>query len=128
MGSAKPLVVLLICSMLSACAGAARQDVVDAGRHRPDDHRQQSRTGLAETVETAAIEAGSSSTHPSPTAAGRVDHRHRRHVHRHAEPGPEARHAAEVALLVTAQVFVCSFVVVVLNGHCDFYVSTGHYY
>ena len=53
---------------------------------------------------------------------------HAREPHDHQEPSPAERYAAEVAFLITAQLFVCSFVVVVLDGHCSFYTSTGYPY
>ncbi len=33
-----------------------------------------------------------------------------------------------VAMLISAQIFACAFVVIILDGHCDFHIGTGYYY
>lgn len=44
------------------------------------------------------------------------------------EPSPRAQRAAESALLLTGAVFLCSFVVVILDGACNFGAGFGYYY
>ena len=51
-----------------------------------------------------------------------------RQDHRHREPSPEAQQTAEAMLLLTASAFVCTFVVVVLDGACAFGAHAGYYY
>lgn len=55
------------------------------------------------------------------------DRRHHEH-HDHAEPTPEEVYAGQVALLISAQIFACAFFVIILDGSCNFYASTGYYY
>ena len=50
------------------------------------------------------------------------------HFYEHEEPSPEAQRAAEAALIITSSVFLCTFVVVVLDGACDFGVGFGYHY
>jgi hypothetical protein len=132
MRAAKPLAILLILSMLSACAAGARapgRDLQASGDEKSGD---------TPTTYAEAVEAGTAGVtdqdrqllERSAAAAARHGPRHRdtRDADYHREPSPEEKYAAEVALLLTAQIFVCSFVVVVLDGHCDFHVSAGYYY
>jgi len=131
MRAARPLAILLILSMLSACGGARKP-----GRHLQLSGEEKSgdaRTSYAEAVEaseTAATDRDKLLLERSAAAAAQHGPRYRdaRDRHYHPEPGPDERYAAEVMFLVTAQVFVCSFVVVVLDGHCDFHVSAGYHY
>lgn len=102
---ARILAMLVITSLLAACGTTGGRDHV-----RP--------TGAADT--------GSKTTASASHARHGPDYD--RAVHYHDEPSPEEMYAAEIALLLTAQIFVCSFVVVVLDGHCELYASTGFYY
>ncbi len=52
----------------------------------------------------------------------------RAHAHHEYEPTPSEVYAGQVALLLSAQVFACAFFVVILDGSCNFYASTGFYY
>ena len=117
--------------MLSACGGARtpERDLQLGG----DEKNVDAPVSYAEAIESRAAAVADQDDHllaRSAAAAARHGPRHRdsgdRHFHR--EPSPEERYAAEVMFLLTAQVFVCSFVVVVLDGHCSFHVSTGYYY
>lgn len=58
----------------------------------------------------------------------RRDHEHHDHDHHHDEPTPEEVYAGQIALLISAQVFACAFFVIILDGSCNFYASTGYYY
>ncbi|MGI9419532.1 MAG: hypothetical protein ACR2RA_17025 [Geminicoccaceae bacterium] len=122
------MAVLLILSMLSACAGrqAPEQDPGSAGgpsdgENAPgnyadaDDMDVAYLNKLREQRALAAAHRG-----------GRHDHR--RYAHHHSEPSPEAQQAAEAVLLLTASAFVCTFVVVVLDGSCSFGAHAGYYY
>ena len=53
---------------------------------------------------------------------------HRDDDHYHEGPTPGEVYAARVALAISAQVFACAFFVVILDGSCHFYASTGYYY
>jgi hypothetical protein len=64
-------------------------------------------------------------------AAHRGDERRyprERHDHVHEEPSPEAQRVAEAALIITGSVFLCTFVVVVLDGACEFGAGFGYQY
>ncbi len=62
------------------------------------------------------------------TEAKYRDRYDRHHRHHHPEPTPEQVYAGQMALLFSAQIFACAFVVVILDGACNFYVSTGYRY
>jgi hypothetical protein len=44
------------------------------------------------------------------------------------EPSPEAQRIAEAALILTGSAFLCTFVVVVLDGACEFGAGFGYHY
>ena len=128
MRGARPLAVLLILSMLSACAGTTRHHAKDmaanADMASPDSH--------AEAVEADAVGEddldGLTSGHQH---TSRVDHRYRTdgvEARFHEQPTPGERAFAEAALLITGSVFLCTFVVVVLDGACDIGAHAGYYY
>lgn len=130
MWGGKPLAILLILSMLSACAGARAPDSMV----NDDDHGsgEAGPTAYDPLVEARVAEVADSdrlllerSAAPSRIRSRAV---HAREPHHHEAPSPTDRYAAEVAFLITAQLFVCSFVVVILDGHCSFYASTGYPY
>ena len=102
---ARILAMLIITSILAACGTTGGRDRVT-------------------TNDAAGPEA--SKAH----SASHAEQRPGRYssVHYHDEPSPEEMYMAEIALLLTAQIFVCSFVVVILDGSCELYASTGFYY
>ncbi|MDH3663309.1 MAG: hypothetical protein OEU92_25375 [Alphaproteobacteria bacterium] len=126
MRGAKPLAVLLILSMLSACAGA-RTPARDLAGGQGEKGRD-APTTYAEAVEGQAADVADQDRLLLEKSAAAPRHAPSRAAHYHQEPSPGAQHAAEVALLITAQIFVCSFVVVILDGHCELYASTGYHY
>lgn len=127
MRGAKPLALILILSMLSACAGT-RTPARDLAGGQGEEGRD-APTTYAEAVETQAADvADEDRLLLERSAAAAARHAPSRAAHYHQEPSPGAQHAAEVALLITAQIFVCSFVVVILDGHCELYASTGYHY
>jgi hypothetical protein len=105
--------LLAILSMLSACAQPG------PGGHPTVTHDQP-----AQRVETKRQHADASG---SSIRKARYGHRHADHHHHHG-PTPEEEYAATIALLISAQIFACAFVVIILDGHCDFYVSTGYHH
>lgn len=107
--------VVVIMSMLSACAGsggrdpgAIRTDIADnTPRHL--EHRRRN-LDLESTTERYRRS------------------QYRAAAHHHHEPTPDELYAGQIALLLSAQVFACAFFVVILDGSCNFYASTGFYY
>ena len=130
MWGGKPLAILLILSMLSACSSARtpeqaiNDDAPRSGEIGPTAHDQAIALPIAEPAERDLL----MSERRAAAALVKSHGAHAREPHHHEEPSPAERYAAEVALLITAQLFVCSFVVVVLDGHCSFYASTGYPY
>ncbi|MGI9489567.1 MAG: hypothetical protein ACR2RF_27495 [Geminicoccaceae bacterium] len=133
MWGGKPLAVLLILSMLSACAGRHAPDGVQTGEGEPG---RTAPTNYAEAVETrtSGIEEPNDPLleRDALAAAYRSDerrhHGHDRYAHYHDEPSPQNKAVAEGFLLLTGAAFLCTFVVVVLNGACNFGVRAGYYY
>lgn len=123
MWAAKPfLAVLLIMSMLSACAGASRHDHYAANNPptaSPSDSYAE--TGDEHNPEEAASEDGD---YYGDDGRYAQDYR----AHYHEEPHPQDQAVAEAALIATASIFVCSFVVVVLDGACNFGLGFGYHY
>lgn len=116
-------------SMLSACAGTHAQRLEAKNQSRGSENAAS--TTYADAVEvTEVADADRLLLERNAAAAARRAPRsaHAREPHRQQEPSPGAQYAAEVDLLITAQIFVCSFVVVILDGHCEFYASTGYHY
>ena len=125
---AKPfLAFLLIMSMLAACAGPSRHDHYVANNPSvggpPESYADKVDTyhGDEHDPETTASEGGGYRGHD-----GRYAQDYRAHYHE--EPHPQDQAVAEAALIVTASAFVCTFVVVVLDGACNFGVGFGYHY
>jgi hypothetical protein len=106
--------LLVILSMLSACAGKGDRPHARYGAH--DAARQQS---LDQALGERPFPTGSTAAVP--------DRRQVRH-HYHEEPDPDDVYAGQIALLLSAQVFACAFFVVILDGACNFNVGTSYYY
>ena len=128
MTGAKAMALLLIMSMLSACSGGARPQI-DERFGRTENQAPET---YSETVEANVAKADIDQGLPVRENAARADDRHRDEryddYHHHHEPSPEAQHAAEAALILTGSAFLCTFVVVVLNGSCHFGVGFGYHY
>lgn len=105
--------LMAILLILSACAQHGRSG------HPAINHEQ-----AAQRIETKR-----ENVDPSRTSIreARYYHEHAGHHHHHA-PTPEEEYAAMVAMLISAQIFACAFVVIILDGHCDFHIGTGYYY
>ncbi len=132
MWGAKPLAVLLILSMLSACAGTHAPDGAQVGEDEPG---RTAPTSYAEAVEartSGIMDQDEALLERSALAAAhRGDgrrHGRDRYAHYHEEPSPEQKAVAEGVLLLTGAVFLCTFVVVVLDGACAFGAHAGYYY
>ena len=132
MWGAKPLAVLLILSMLSACAGRHAPDGVQTGEGEPG---RTAPTNYAEAVESQTSGIGDLEDplleRSALAAAHRSDKRqHGRdpYAHYHEEPSPQNKAVAEGILLLTGAAFLCTFVVVVLDGACNFGAHVGYYY
>lgn len=110
------MTLMAIALMLSACAQTG-PNVPSATAH---DHAKQRTEASHHNAE-----ASSSSAPPARHAPHETAHRH---DHPPPGPTPEEEYAATVALLISAQIFACAFVVVILDGSCNFYASTGYYY
>ena len=128
MRATKPfLAVLLIMSMLSACAGASRHDQYAANNPPaappPDSYTEtvDAYHGDEHDPEAAASDGGGYYEDDGRYAQGY-------RTHYHEEPHPQDQAIAEAALIATASVFLCSFVVVVLDGACNFGVGFGYHY
>jgi len=125
MNGAKVLAFILIMSMLTACGGGPRPQIDErfdrARQEQPEEERHE--TTYEDTVDATVAEARAEREHHE----GQV-RRHDDHHHHHDEPSPETQHFAEAALITTGAIFVCSFVVVVLNGNCQFGLGFGYHY
>lgn len=126
----RALAVLLTLSMLSACGGGARPQI---------EERFSETTPEAPASEAAATEAAAAEDRSPDDLSGGLNavpaaHRgdERRYPHHHddvyEEPSPEAQRVAEAALILTGAAFVCTFVVVVLDGACEFGAGFGYHY
>ncbi|MEM7043614.1 MAG: hypothetical protein AAF543_12460 [Pseudomonadota bacterium] len=122
------MAAVLILSMLSACAGRVHhQQVADA----PIKPASETYADAVETItedenERRRVEA----EHDVVSVAHHAGH-HRHHDprgHEHREPSPEAQAAAETVLILMGSAFLCTFVVVVLDGACEFGAHAGYYY
>lgn len=131
MRGARPLAVLLILSMLSACAGrqTSAPDLENAGElpgaHNPfPDYVDES------DLDTAYLDQLRDKRELASTRHGgdRRGYDEQQTAHFHEEPTPGEKAFAETALLITGSVFLCTFVVVVLNGACEFGAHAGYYY
>lgn len=110
--------LMAIILLLSACAG-------------PRDHRQTATSSSAVTTASTSAEGRQQEVEPASQTARHHHDYHDRTAHHYPdghEPGPEEIYAGEIALIISAQIFACAFVVVILDGACDFYLSTGGYY
>lgn len=110
------VLMVAIMVMLSACAGTSRQDLAVADPE-PDDI-------TARHLEHADHDGDGTF---SSDRASRLYHREPVHHHDH-EPSYDEVYAGQIALLLSAQVFTCAFFVIILDGSCNFYASTGYYY
>ena len=126
------MAIVLILSMLSACAGTGAPQRGVAGEQ---SSKRTAPSTYAEAVEASVTNVSDPDEllleRSAVAAAHRgswYDHARDPRHHHHREPSPEAQHAAEVTLLLMGSVFLCSFVVVVLNGACEFGAHTGYYY
>lgn len=129
MQGAKPLAILLILSMLSACAGRQSPDLAYA------DEATSGEDALPSYVDASDVDADylrqlreQRALAAAHRGGGGYERPHRQHAHQHQEPSPEAQQVAETVLLLTASAFVCTFVVVVLDGACSFGAHAGYYY
>lgn len=127
------LAVLLVLSMVSACTSGPRSHVERRLSNTPPTT---SPTGKADqaavaSTEDAGVQQRLSDRQGLVPAAhrsdrGRYGRSHRTHYHE--EPSPETKALAEAALILTGSVFLCTFVVVVLDGACEFGVGFGYHY
>lgn len=113
------VLMVAIMVMLSACAGTSRQDLAVAD---PEPGNT-----TARHLEHADHDGDGRSTYDR---ASRLYHREPVHHHDHHDHGSsyDEVYAGQIALLLSAQVFTCAFFVVILDGSCNFYASTGYYY
>lgn len=106
-------------AMLSACAGTGNP----ANPYARSDHRDihESQASYYEDDDQEA------STERLTEDRYRADDRYAAR-HYHNEPSHHDYYAGQLALAISAQVFACAFFVVILDGSCQFYASTGYYY
>ncbi len=130
----RALAVMLMMSILSACAGKTQPHI----ERRLADNQQAGPKSYAEAVEGMTAGANDQELASASVRQDLVpavhdqsarqryldDHRH----YYHEEPSPQAQRAAEAALILTGSVFLCTFVVVVLDGACEFGVGFGYHY
>jgi len=131
MRTVKPIAILLILSMLAACGSGPRPQI--DGRF--SDAESEIQTSEAEIADGSG---GGVSEQSDPAAAYDLTdaeyydaYGYEREAYLdqyHDEPSYGAQRAAEAALLVTGSAFLCTFVVVVLNGFCNFGVGFGYRY
>ncbi|MEM8951081.1 MAG: hypothetical protein AAGA21_14780 [Pseudomonadota bacterium] len=118
--------------MLSACAGRHGPEAVAIDRETRGGANPASYAELVETRTAGVVDPDDYLLKKSELAAAhRADERHydrERHAHYHEEPSPEEKAFAEGVLLMTGAVFVCTFVVVVLDGACSIGAHAGYYY
>lgn len=106
--------LVAIALMLSACTKTGSNERLAVANDR-----------IGHRVETSRHDADPSTS--SVRHARQYPQETARHHHPH-EPTPEEEYAATIALLISAQIFACAFIVVILDGSCNFYASTGYYY
>jgi len=128
MRAAKPTIAaLLILSILSACAGPSRHDHYAANNPPAGDAAQS-------YAEVRAAQAADDHDPETTVRRGSADHRddgryaRGYRTHYHEEPHPQDQAVAEAALIATGSVFLCTFVVVVLDGACNFGLGFGYSY
>lgn len=121
----RALAVLLVAASLSACASSTRPDLEDAA-YTPDGYVE----AVDERVDGEDLASQAENVTPAAHRHHRdyPPHRHDPRLHYHEEPSPEAQRFAEAALIVTGSAFLCTFVVVVLDGACNFGVGFGYHY
>lgn len=126
MKGARAIAIVSTLSMLAACAAAPLPYQTDADQ--PSDPK--ARTSYAKAVGTAVTPSDDRAIGQNvvPAAHRTAPRRHHRDHHHHHEPSPETQRAVEAALILTGSVFLCSFVVVVLDGSCEFGVDFGYHY
>ncbi len=123
---------MLVMSILSACAGQTQPQI----ERRLSDSQQHSVESYAEAVDS--MTAGNRYQELSSIQQNLVPAVHRESgrdrppedddTYHYEEPSPQAQRAAEAALIVTGSLFLCTFVVVVLDGSCEFGVGFGYHY
>ncbi|MEZ5931673.1 MAG: hypothetical protein R3F54_06955 [Alphaproteobacteria bacterium] len=119
-------------AMLSACSGPRPQIERRLGDRQsalPESH--------GENLEAVTADAGAAHQEETSARLDAVPPAHRgderryprqRDFHEYEEPSPEARRMAEAALILTGSALICTFVVVVLDGACEFGVGFGYHY
>ena len=119
--------------MLSACAGSPAPDPLVQGTLDERDGGAPSSYAGAVDAQTAGIgdldkglleRAELAAAHRADERRYGPDHR----AHYHEEPSPREKAVAESILLFTGAAFLCTFVVVVLDGACSFGAHAGYYY
>lgn len=139
----RSVAVLLVMSMLSACGGGPRPQI--------ENRLAQIESRIDRRIERRDIETRGRDMQAYETRERNADPRDLLAIEKNAapeeyydegddyyddlppsyyydEPSPRAQRAAESALLLTGAVFLCSFVVVVLDGACNFGAGFGYYY
>lgn len=111
--------MLAIIAMLSACAGTGGRDQAALSREGADETEHHLERGHQIGDEASPSWDEHRRSYPQPAA---------HHHQEHHEPTPEEIYAGQIALLLSAQIFACAFVVVILDGSCNFYASTGYYF
>lgn len=138
MRGVKPLAGVLIASMLlTACAGSRTPDIAE-GVGDPGAGDKVRYEAAASHADGADGETPDLKDPNDPetylvdkqrlTAAHHNDAYGHPQAHYHEEPTPEQQAVAETVLLLTASAFLCTFVVVVLDGACNFGAHAGYYY
>jgi hypothetical protein len=129
----RALAAMLIMSILSACAGGTQPHI----ERRLAENKHEGLTSYEEAVESLTAEESSqdvvSARQELVPAVHRDSERQRPpedggYVYDDEEPSPQAQRAAEAALILTGSVFLCTFVVVVLDGACSFGFGFGYHY
>ena len=130
MRAARPLAVVLILSMLSACAGRANhRQAADASIEPAPESYAEAVEAITDIEDERRVAEAGRNVVPVAHRGGPYRRGHRdRHHHPHREPSPEAQAAAEATLILMGSAFLCTFVVVVLDGGCSFGAHAGYYY
>jgi hypothetical protein len=118
-------------SILSACAGKPQPHVERRFAEEPKNAPK----SYAEAVEVMTVDANSldkptTRQELAPTVRRDLPRSHG-HDHPHPrqdEPSPEAKRIAEATLILAGSAFLCTFVVVVLDGSCGIGVGFGYHY
>lgn len=133
MSGKKLLAVMLVTLILSACAGKTQPQI----ERRLADNSADGMTSYEDAVESLTPTHNhhgiASARQDLVPAVHRDSRKHRspedeEHFYDYEEPSPQAQRAAEAALILTGSVFLCTFVVVVLDGACNFGFGFGYHY